>query len=129
MLEVRERIRIDGSPLSKEKFAKYFFNVWDRLENAASKAGDVDFPDKPAYFRYVTLMSLHAFVEEKVDAVIFEVGIGGEYDCTNIIEDPIVTGISSLGLDHQALLGETIGEIAWHKAGIMKSIFLKELTF
>ena len=51
---------------------------------------------------------------------IIEVGIGGEYDCTNIIKRPVVTGITSLGLDHTSLLGNTIREIAWHKAGIMK---------
>lgn len=51
---------------------------------------------------------------------IIEVGIGGEYDCTNIIERPVVTGVTSLGLDHTSLLGNTIRDIAWHKAGIMK---------
>ena len=68
----------------------------------------------------MTLLSFHAFVEEKCDAVILEVGIGGQYDCTNVIEAPIVTGISSLGIDHVSILGNTIEEIAWHKAGIMK---------
>ena len=112
--EVRERIRIDGSPVSKEMFAKYFFSVWDRLQESDLKN------DKPAYFRYLTLMSFHLFLQEGVDVVILEVGVGGEYDCTNIVPRPVVCGISSLGLDHMSLLGDTIEKIAWHKAGILK---------
>jgi folylpolyglutamate synthase len=49
-----------------------------------------------------------------------EVGVGGAYDSTNVIPRPVVCGISSLGLDHQAVLGQTLAEIAWHKAGIAK---------
>ena len=49
-------------------------------------------------------------------------GIGGEYDSTNLITQPLVCGISHLGLDHTNLLGTTIKEIAWHKAGILKVI-------
>ncbi|KAI8922827.1 Mur ligase [Entophlyctis helioformis] len=137
--EVRERIRINGSPVSKELFANHFFNVWDKLE--ATKAStlsqcprqptssptatqpavvDRDHPDKPNYFRYLTLMSFHLFMQEKVDVVILETGVGGEYDCTNFIEKPVACGITSLGFDHMSILGETIDKIAWHKAGIIK---------
>ena len=63
---------------------------------------------------------LLAFVREKVDVAIVEVGIGGQYDYTNILRGPIACGISSLGLDHCAILGNTIEEIAWQKAGIIK---------
>jgi folylpolyglutamate synthase/dihydrofolate synthase len=95
-------------------FAKYFFEVWDKLE-----AAEVPFV-KPVYFRYLTLMSYHAFLKEGVDAAIYEVGVGGEYDSTNIADRPAVTGISHLGIDHTFTLGVTIQEIAWHKAGIQK---------
>ena len=80
-----------------------------------------DVTAKPVYFRFLTLMAFHTFLSEGVDTAIFECGIGGEYDSTNIIEKPTVTGITSLGIDHTAMLGNTIEEIAWHKAGIMKS--------
>jgi folylpolyglutamate synthase len=60
------------------------------------------------------------FLQKKVDAVILEVGMGGQYDATNVIKDPVVCGISSLGLDHVDVLGDTIDKIAWHKAGIIK---------
>ncbi len=77
-------------------------------------------PDKPSYFRYLTLVAFHTFMQENVDAVILEVGVGGEYDATNVIESPVVCGITSLGMDHVAVLGDTIEKIAWHKAGIIK---------
>ena len=73
------------------------------------------------YFRYLTLMALHTFLKEKVSTAIIECGIGGEYDSTNILQKPTVTGITSLGIDHVAMLGSTIEQIAWHKAGIMKA--------
>ena len=66
-------------------------------------------------------MALHTFLKEKVSTAIIECGIGGEYDSTNILQKPTVTGITSLGIDHTAILGSKIEEIAWHKAGIMKA--------
>ncbi|CEP11744.1 hypothetical protein [Parasitella parasitica] len=136
LVAVRERIRINGVPISEEKFAKYSQDVWEKLEatkEEAIKAMNLseqdtkemlrntrEHPDKPIYFRYLTLVALHAFVQEKVDCAILEVGVGGEYDSTNIIENPIVCGITALGLDHVSVLGDTIDKIAWHKAGIIK---------
>ena len=116
---VRERIQINNTPLSEEKFARYFFEVWDRLE-ASAKAGGHEPASKPVYFRFLTLMALHTYMSEKVDTAVIECGIGGAYDSTNIITQPLVTGITNLAIDHVGLLGETIDQIAWHKAGIMK---------
>lgn len=121
---VRERICINGQPISKQKFAKYFFELWDRLESSESDL--TTFPDmgpgiKPVYFRFLTLLSFHVFLNEGVDAAIYEVGIGGEYDSTNIIVKPTATGITSLGIDHVNVLGSTLEEIAWHKSGIFKA--------
>lgn len=65
-------------------------------------------------------MAFHTYASEGVDAAVIECGLGGEYDSTNILTQPVVTGITSLGVDHTAILGGTIEEIAWHKAGIMK---------
>ena len=110
LIAVRERIRINSRPISQELFAKYFFEVWDRLQGV----------EKPVYFRYLTLLSFHVFLQEGVDAAVYEVGVGGEYDSTNIITRPAVTGITSLGIDHTHTLGNTLSEIAWHKAGIQK---------
>src|ERR1700733_14365913 len=119
---VRERIRINNQPLTEEKFAHYFFETWDRLEATAAAAGldPKDPSSKPVYFRFLTLMAFHTYMSEAVDVAIFECGIGGEYDSTNVLTAPVVTGITSLGIDHEVVLGNTIEEIAWHKAGIMK---------
>ncbi|KAA8910082.1 putative tetrahydrofolylpolyglutamate synthase [Sphaerosporella brunnea] len=117
---VRERIQINGEPISEETFAKYFFEVWDRIEESAKTEG-LDRADKPAYFRFLTLMAFHTYMREGVDTAIFEVGVGGEYDSTNIIQNPTATGITSLGIDHVGVLGNTIESIAWNKAGIFKN--------
>ncbi|KAL8642257.1 MAG: hypothetical protein Q9226_008529, partial [Calogaya cf. arnoldii] len=118
---VRERIRINNEPLSEELFAKYFWETWDKLEESARARGEpTDKTAKPSYFRFLTVMAFHTYIREKVDTAIVECGVGGEYDCTNVIPSPSVTGITSLGIDHVQLLGNTIEEIAWHKAGIMK---------
>lgn len=131
---MRERVRINGEPLSEDKFAKYAQDVWERLENtkpealALNESEDArdllratrEHPDKPTYFRFLTLLAFHAFLQENVDVVVLEVGVGGEYDSTNVIEKPVVCGITALGLDHVSVLGDTIDKIAWHKAGIIK---------
>ncbi|CAI7578581.1 Folylpolyglutamate synthase [Penicillium manginii] len=119
----RERIQINNAPLSEEQFARYFFEVWDRLEDSAKIAGeDPTSPGtKPQYFRYLTLMAFHTYLSEGVNASVIECGIGGQYDCTNVIEKPKATAITSLGIDHTAMLGTTIEQIAWHKGGIIKS--------
>ncbi|OWB69207.1 hypothetical protein B5S30_g4609 [[Candida] boidinii] len=120
---VRERIMINGKPISEQLFAKYFFEIWDRLENTTSD--ETIFPNmskgiKPAYFRYLTLLSFHTFIKENIDTAIYEVGVGGEYDSTNIFEHPTTTGVTALGIDHVVMLGNTIEEIAWNKSGIFK---------
>ncbi|KAL9616362.1 MAG: hypothetical protein Q9160_008756 [Pyrenula sp. 1 TL-2023] len=116
---VRERIQLNGEPLSEATFTRYFYETWDRMEASAQAAGK-DPADKPMYFRFLTLMAFHCYLSEGVDAAIIECGVGGEYDSTNFIDKPVVCGITSLGIDHVSLLGSTIEEIAWHKAGIMK---------
>ena len=95
--------------------------MWDKLEAAAkAENAPADEPTKPVYFRYLTLMALHAYLKEGVDSAVIECGIGGEYDSTNILIKPTVTAVTSLGIDHTAMLGNTLPEIAWHKAGIFK---------
>ncbi|KAF8852835.1 FolC bifunctional protein [Acephala macrosclerotiorum] len=127
LVRVRERIRIDGSPISEPLFARYFFELWEKFSNAAALSDpDIDplSPDtKPAYFRFLTLLAFHTFIREGVETAIIECGIGGEYDSTNILpaEAVTTTGITTLGIDHAGMLGETIENIAWHKAGIMKT--------
>uniref|UniRef100_A0A8B9S937 Folylpolyglutamate synthase n=1 Tax=Apteryx owenii TaxID=8824 RepID=A0A8B9S937_APTOW len=116
LVQVRERIRINGQPISKELFSKYFWLVYNRLEETKDPAH----ASMPAYFRFLTIMAFHVFLQEKVDLAVVEVGIGGAYDCTNIIRKPVVCGVSSLGIDHTSILGDTLEKIAWQKGGIFK---------
>lgn len=127
LVTVRERIRIDGSPISESLFTHYFFELWDRFSNAAASSSPPhpnpqSSETKPGYFRFLTLLAFHTFMEEGVKNAVIECGIGGEYDSTNILpsKSVLVTAITRLGIDHTGMLGETIEEIAWHKAGIMK---------
>ncbi|TCD64329.1 Folylpolyglutamate synthetase [Steccherinum ochraceum] len=119
LIAVRERIRINGAPLPEDDFARFFFEVWDRLGENQTRANPATFL-RPMYFKFVTLVAFHAFLSLQVDATILEVGVGGTYDCTNIVPHPVVTAISALGIDHTAVLGKTIPEIAWQKGGIYK---------
>ncbi|NXG53477.1 FOLC protein, partial [Psilopogon haemacephalus] len=116
LVQVRERIRINGQPISRELFSKYFWLVYNRLEETKDPAH----ASMPAYFRFLTIMAFHVFLQEKVDLAVVEVGIGGAYDCTNIIRSPVVCGVSSLGIDHTSILGDTMEKIAWQKGGIFK---------
>lgn len=120
---VRERIKVNNEPISEELFAKCFWDVWDRLEAtkpAQEPPESRSMDGKPVYFHFLTLMALHCFMQEKVGSAVIECGIGGEYDTTNILVRPTVTGVTNLGIDHESLLGDTIESIAWHKAGIFK---------
>lgn len=110
---VRERIQIHDQWIPEDLFTKYFFEVWDGL----SSVGE----DKmPRYLQMWVLVAFHTFIREAIDAAICETHHGGEYDSTNFVQEPTVTGITSIGLDHVAELGPTIETIAWHKAGIFK---------
>jgi len=114
LVSVTERIRINGQPIEPDLFTHHFWRVYDAV--CRGRAED----DRPPYFKFLTILALNIFWKEAVDVAVLEVGIGGEFDCTNIVRQPVVTGITALGLDHTSLLGGDIQDIAWHKAGIMK---------
>ena len=116
LVEVRERIRLNGKPISSELFANYFWKVYDLLYQSQTNY----LIKMPSYFYFLTTMAFFVFKHEAVDAVVLEVGIGGAFDCTNVIQHPIVCGVTSLGIDHVRLLGNTLESIAWQKAGIFK---------
>ncbi|KAI1137245.1 FolC bifunctional protein [Hypoxylon sp. FL0543] len=139
LISVRERIQLDGRPISRALFAQYFFEVWDALTAAAraeaatsrSHQGgseglseeELEGPaTKPFYFRFLTLVALRAFAGEGVRSAVVECGIGGEHDSTNILPPEAVSAavVSQLGVDHVGMLGDTLPRIAWHKAGVMK---------
>jgi dihydrofolate synthase / folylpolyglutamate synthase len=108
---INERIVIDGIPVSDEviDFAAL------KLKTAAEKAGVV-----PSFFEGITACAFIIFEAAKVDWMVVEVGLGGRLDATNVIAKPEVAVITSIGLDHQEILGSTTHEIAREKAGIAK---------
>jgi folylpolyglutamate synthase len=115
MIDIRERIRINGEPISQELFTTRFFEIWDLLPDRATPILDI-----PRYLQLLALLSFHVFIKEKVEVAIYETHFGGEYDATNIVRKPFVAAITPIAMDHVKLLGPTIRDIAWHKAGIFK---------
>lgn len=117
---IRERIQINDQPILEDLFTKYFFEVWDRLSSQDSQVAEGK-EKMPRFLQLLTLVAFHTFIKEEIEAAIYETHHGGEYDATNVVQKPIVTGITTIGLDHVAQLGPSIENIAWHKAGIFKS--------
>ncbi|KAF5790316.1 putative tetrahydrofolate synthase [Helianthus annuus] len=74
----------------------------------------------PNLFRFLALLAFKTFAAEQVDVAIMEVGLGGKFDATNVVQTPVVCGIASLGYDHTEILGDTLAAIAGEKAGIFK---------
>lgn len=116
LVRVNERIRIGGQPIDNASFCKYFRTIYDRLL-VETKAANIPMP---GYFSFLTILAFQIFLDQKVGATVIEVGVGGEYDSTNVIQKPIACGISTLDYDHTNVLGNTLSEIAWSKAGIVK---------
>lgn len=115
LVSVTERIRMNGIPIRTDHFTVHFWRVYNRL--LATR----DHPrDMPAYFNFLTILAFDIFLRERVDVAVVEVGVGGRYDCTNAVRGTRTVGITSLGLEHVKLLGGTLEEIAWQKAGIVK---------
>lgn len=119
---IRERIQIDGKPITEELFTRYFFEVWECLmtDQSPESTNQNQKQNQPRYLQFLALLAFHTFIRENVQVAIVETHHGGEYDTTNVIQNPVVTGITSLGMDHIDQLGPTIENIAWHKAGIFK---------
>ena len=133
VLSVRERVVFDGTPIGEEAFAGAVNAVWDTLTDAARREAErkgvavaeaeLDGPGtKPFFFRFLTIVALHAFLREGVRSAVVECGIGGEYDSTNVLPAEMVTAavVTQLGIDHVGMLGDTVEKIAWHKSGVFK---------
>ena len=113
LVDVRERFRIDGKPVGKREFIEAFWWTKKTIEKELKM-------DLPAYFRFLFLLGLKIFKDAGTRCLILEVGLGGRLDATNCVRTPAVAAVTSLGLDHVEVLGDTIGKIAWEKAGIFK---------
>ncbi len=114
LVKINERIRINDREISDEEFTDLFSYVMGFVAKAAETG-----IAHPSFFELLFLMSAVYFKQEKVDYVIFETGMGGRLDATNVVT-PVLSVITSIGYDHMQYLGNTISEIAQEKAGIIK---------
>lgn len=108
LVDFRERIRVNGQCISKERVVKFVKDERKFFE-----------PLHPSFFELTTALDFKYFDEQKVDIAIIEVGLGGRLDCTNIIS-PILSIITNISFDHTQFLGDTLAKIAAEKAGIIK---------
>jgi len=113
---INERIRINGEDISDEKFAAAWTRVHDVIE---SLLADGKLAAHPTYFECITALAFVAFADAGVNFAVYEVGLGGRLDATNIVA-PQVAVITSIDFDHESFLGYSVAEIAWEKAGIIK---------
>lgn len=109
LVDFRERMRINGEMISKEKVVAFVKQHKDFIEEIS-----------PSYFEVTVAMAFQFFAQEEVDIAVIEVGLGGRLDSTNIIQ-PELSVITNISKDHTNLLGNTLEEIAFEKAGIIKN--------
>lgn len=110
LVEFRERIRVDGRMITEDQVG----GLITRLR--AVTKDDLH----PTFFEMTTAMALLHFAESEVGVAVLEVGLGGRFDATNVVEQPLASAITTIGMDHQEYLGHTEGAIAFEKGGIIK---------
>lgn len=117
LAHIEERIAIDGRSIASGKFREITTDVLAAVDHLRAMHA---LEATPTFFEVTTAVAFEAFRRAKVDAAVIEVGLGGRFDATNVVR-PAVTAITSIGLDHQQYLGNTLTSIAFEKAGILKS--------
>jgi len=108
LIDFRERIKINGEMIPEQKVVDFFAQYQENITKIS-----------PSFFEMTTILAFDYFVKENVDVAIIEVGLGGRLDATNILS-PILSVITNISLDHTKLLGNSLPEIAYEKAGIIK---------
>ncbi|WP_165043379.1 folylpolyglutamate synthase/dihydrofolate synthase family protein [Adlercreutzia sp. ZJ138] len=116
IIRFEERIRVNGKSISEANLRAVTLFVRSHAEAMAAETGD-----HPTEFELMTAVAFEYFARSGCDIAVVEVGLGGRLDSTNVIEQPEVCAIARIGLDHTALLGDTVAAIAGEKAGIVKS--------
>jgi dihydrofolate synthase / folylpolyglutamate synthase len=117
LVRINERIRVNGKEISDEDFA----SLQDDVDQVAERLVErEELPWHPSFFEMMTAIAFEYFARQKVDLAVLEVGMGGRLDATNVVE-PRVSVITDISLDHQKFLGNTVGEIAREKVGIIRA--------
>lgn len=115
LLRINERIIVNGKEISDTIFEECF----RRLKNISDEMIEEGYTH-PSFFEFLFGMAMDVFTRENVEYIVLETGLGGRLDATNVISRPMVTVITSVGLDHTDILGDTYESIAAEKAGIIK---------
>ena len=118
LASIRERIALDGEPISEEGFIAAWEDVAPYIRMVDERSTAAGGP-RMSFFEVLTVMALAVFADHPVDVAVIEVGMGGTWDCTNVVPGDVEV-ITPIGLDHAAWLGDTIEEVASNKAGIIK---------
>ena len=116
LMRLNERIRVNGEEITDDVFASLHGEVDRAAELLVERA---ELPWHPSFFEMMTAIAFEHFGRERVELAVLEVGMGGRLDATNVVE-PRVSVITDIALDHQKFLGDTVGEIAREKAGIIR---------
>ena len=116
LVRINERIRVNGREISNEDFARLHGEIDLIAERLIERR---ELPWHPSFFEMMTAIAFTHFAREKVEIAVLEVGMGGRLDATNVVE-PLVSVIADISLDHQKFLGNTVGEIAREKVGIIR---------
>jgi dihydrofolate synthase/folylpolyglutamate synthase len=116
LIRMEERIRVNGKDAESDQFARLVFEVRQAAEDLVA-SGELDAP--PTFFEHLTLMAMLHFRQQGVELAVLEVGLGGRLDATNVVE-PLVSVVTTIGLDHQDILGAELTQIASEKAAVIK---------
>lgn len=116
LIDLRERIRLNGRKISRASFCR---NMNKLKNHIGILIGRKDLISPPTYFEMLTCLAFLCFEESKADIAVLEVGMGGRFDATNVVT-PLVSIITTISEEHKKYLGDTLGQIAFEKAGIIK---------
>src|SRR6185369_1853695 len=116
LIRITERIKVNGQEIGEETFARLATKV---RATADALVAEKKLPSPPSFFEQVTAIALSYFAEASIDLAILEVGLGGRLDSTNAVA-AVLAVVTTIDLDHQQILGETIGQIAHEKAAVIK---------
>lgn len=115
LVKINERIRINGEEIDDETFLAVFQKVKTTVDEM-----EKDGLAHPTFFEFLFGMAMTAFAMADMEYIVLETGLGGRLDATNAIDDPVLTVITAVGMDHMEILGDTIEKIAAEKGGIIK---------
>ena len=118
LLRWNERFHVNGKAIDDDEFCRLATDVRQRSQSFALAHPQLG---PLTWFEFLTVMAMRFFAERNVDLAVFEVGLGGRFDATTVVDNVLCSAVTNIDLDHTHILGETIKEIAFEKGGIFKA--------